>query len=84
MQLTIVWHKPCWRAPQSPTGFAVQCCLGHPEFVGLSGQVEALALRSYEQVAFRRMLLPSEQWDIKIWRAFTGRVATPEDVRMTR
>ena len=42
------------------------------------------ALRSYEQAAFRRMLLPSEQWGIKMWRAFTGRVATPEDVRMTR
>jgi lipopolysaccharide biosynthesis glycosyltransferase len=42
------------------------------------------ALRSYEQAAFRRMLLPSEQWGIKIWRAFTGRVATPEDVRTTR
>jgi len=42
------------------------------------------ALRSYEQAAFRRMLLPSEQWGIKMWRAFTGRVATPEDVRTTR
>ena len=42
------------------------------------------ALRSYEQAAFRRMLLPSEQWGIKMWRAFTGRVATPEDVGMTR
>jgi hypothetical protein len=41
------------------------------------------ALRSYEQAAFRRMLLPSEQWGIKMWRAFTGRVATPQDVRMT-
>ena len=43
MQLTIVWHKPCWRAPQSPTGFAVHCCLGHSEFGGLSRQVEALS-----------------------------------------
>ena len=42
------------------------------------------ALRSYEQAAFRRILLPSEQWGIKMWRAFTGRVATPEDVGMTR
>ena len=42
------------------------------------------ALRSYEQAAFRRILLPSEQWGIKMWRAFTGRVATSEDVRMTR
>jgi lipopolysaccharide biosynthesis glycosyltransferase len=42
------------------------------------------ALRSYEQAAFRRILLPSEQWGIKMWRAFTGRVATPQDVRMTR
>jgi glycosyltransferase involved in cell wall biosynthesis len=43
MQLTVVWHKPCWRAQQSPTGFAVRCCLGHPEFGGLSRQVEALS-----------------------------------------
>jgi glycosyltransferase involved in cell wall biosynthesis len=43
MQLTVVWHKPCWRAPQSPTGFAVHCCLGHPDFGGLSRQVEALS-----------------------------------------
>jgi len=42
------------------------------------------ALRSYEQAAFRRMLLPSELWGLKIWRAFTGRVATPEEVRRTR
>jgi len=42
------------------------------------------ALRSYEQAAFRRMLLPSEQWGIKMWRMFTGRLATAEDVRMTR
>ena len=42
------------------------------------------ALRSYELAAFRRMLLPSEQWGIKMWRAFTSRIATPEDVRMTR
>jgi hypothetical protein len=43
MRLTVVWHKPCWRAQQSPTGFAVRCCLGHPEFGGLSRQVEALS-----------------------------------------
>jgi hypothetical protein len=43
MQLTVVWHKPCWPAPQSPTGFAVRCCLGHPEFGGLSRQVEVLS-----------------------------------------
>jgi lipopolysaccharide biosynthesis glycosyltransferase len=42
------------------------------------------ALRSYEQAAFRRMLLPSELWGLKIWRAFTGRVATPEEVSRTR
>jgi lipopolysaccharide biosynthesis glycosyltransferase len=42
------------------------------------------ALRSYEQAAFRRILLSSEQWGIKMWRAFTGRVATLEDVRTTR
>ena len=43
-----------------------------------------VALRSYEQAAFRRMLLSSEKWGIKVWRAFTARVATPEDVTMTR
>jgi len=43
MQLNVVWHKPYWRAQQSPTGFAVLCCLGHPEFGGLSRQVEALS-----------------------------------------
>jgi glycosyltransferase involved in cell wall biosynthesis len=43
MRLTVVWHKPCWRAQQSPTGFAVRGCLGHPEFGGLSRQVEALS-----------------------------------------
>ena len=42
------------------------------------------AVRSYEQSAFRWMLLPSEQWGIKMWRAFTRRVATLEDVRMMR
>ena len=42
------------------------------------------ALRSYEQAAFRSMLLPSERWGIKVWRAFTARVVTTEDVRMTR
>jgi lipopolysaccharide biosynthesis glycosyltransferase len=42
------------------------------------------ALRSYEQAAFRRMLLPSEKWGIKMWRAFTRRVATSKDVTMTR
>ena len=41
------------------------------------------ALRFYEQAAFRRVLLPSERWGIKMWRAFTARVATPEDVRIT-
>jgi len=42
------------------------------------------ALRSYEQAAFRRMLLPSEQWGIKAWRVLTGRIATPADVGMMR
>ena len=42
------------------------------------------ALSSYELAAFRRMLLPSEQWGIKMWRAFTGRIATPKDVGVTR
>ena len=42
------------------------------------------ALKTYEQAAFRRMLLSSEQWGIKMWRALTSRVVTPEDVRMTQ
>src|SRR5690242_11602257 len=43
MQLTVVWHKPCWRAPQSPSGYAVRGCLGNPEFGGVSRQVQALS-----------------------------------------
>jgi lipopolysaccharide biosynthesis glycosyltransferase len=39
------------------------------------------ALKTYEQAAFRRMLLSSEQWGIKMWRALTSRVVTAEDVR---
>jgi lipopolysaccharide biosynthesis glycosyltransferase len=42
------------------------------------------ALRSYEQAAFRRLLLPSEKWGIKAWRALTARVVTEEDVRTKR
>jgi glycosyltransferase involved in cell wall biosynthesis len=35
MKLTVVWHKPCWPSPQSPTGFAA---LG-----GLPLQIEAVS-----------------------------------------
>ncbi len=43
MTLTIVWHKPFWSSPQSPTGFASRGCLGHPGFGGLPREVEALS-----------------------------------------
>jgi glycosyltransferase involved in cell wall biosynthesis len=43
MTLTIVWHKPCWASPRSPTGFASRGCLGHPGFGGLPREVDALS-----------------------------------------
>ncbi|MGH7824431.1 MAG: glycosyltransferase family 4 protein [Candidatus Binatia bacterium] len=43
MKLTVVWHKPFWSSPHSPTGFASRGCLGHPGFGGLPRQVEALS-----------------------------------------
>jgi glycosyltransferase involved in cell wall biosynthesis len=43
MTLTIVWHKPYWSSPESPSGFASRGCLGHPGFGGLPREVEALS-----------------------------------------
>jgi glycosyltransferase involved in cell wall biosynthesis len=43
MKLTVVWHKPFWSSPQSPTGYASRGCLGHPGFGGLPREVEALS-----------------------------------------
>ncbi len=40
MKLTVVWHKPCWRSADSPTGFAVR---GHPGLGGLAFQVDVLS-----------------------------------------
>ena len=43
MKLTVVWHKPMWSSPLSPTGFACRGCLGHPGFGGIPREVETLS-----------------------------------------
>jgi lipopolysaccharide biosynthesis glycosyltransferase len=42
------------------------------------------ALRSYQQAAFRRILLPGEQFALKLWRTLTTRIVTTEDIRTTQ
>jgi lipopolysaccharide biosynthesis glycosyltransferase len=57
----------------------------HTSFVGFrpKRRWHSAALKSYEHAALRRILLPSEQFGLKVWRSLTGRTATAEDVRMT-
>jgi glycosyltransferase involved in cell wall biosynthesis len=43
MKLTVVWHKPMWSSPLSPSGFACRGCLGHPGFGGLPREIETLS-----------------------------------------
>jgi len=61
MKLTVVWDKPCWPSPHSPTGYASRGCLGYPGYGGLLPQVEALS----ELFDATRILGPcsgSEDW----------------------